>query len=109
MGARIDSSVPEQILSTHPGAAQGWLDPIYEIRKPGKTADSIRMTVTRALAWLAAPAVAAATTPGPDEGINVTDLVTGRNTLYMTGSSREEAPIAPLFRAAAHSARHDPP
>ena len=95
----IDGSVPEQILIAHPGAAEGWLGPIYEIRKPGKTADSIRMTVTRALAWLADPAVAAACTPGPGEGFDVTDFVTGRNTLHMIGSSREEAPIAPLFRA----------
>src|ERR1039457_4685476 len=88
----IDGSVPEQILVAHPGAAEGWLGPIYEIRKPGKTADSIRMTVTRALAWLADPAVAAACTPGPGEKFDVTDFVTGRNTLYMIGSSREEAP-----------------
>jgi type IV secretory pathway TraG/TraD family ATPase VirD4 len=94
-----DDSAPEQILTAHPGAADGWLGPIREIRKPGRTADSIRMTVTRALAWLADPAVAAATSPGPDEGFDVTDFVSGRNTLYMIGSGREDAPIAPLFRA----------
>jgi type IV secretory pathway TraG/TraD family ATPase VirD4 len=95
----IDPQVPEQILATHPHAAQGWLGPLQEIRKPGRTADSIRMTVTRALAWLADPAVAAATTPGPGEGFDVTTFAAGRNTLYMIGSAREEAPIAPLFRA----------
>jgi type IV secretion system protein VirD4 len=95
----IDDSVPEQILSAHPGAADGWLGPIREIRRPGRTADSIRMTVTRSLAWLADPAVAAATSPGPGEGFDVADFVSGRNTLYMIGSGREEAPIAPLFRA----------
>jgi type IV secretion system protein VirD4 len=95
----IDLSVPEQILSAHPGAAEGWLGPIYEIRKPGRTSDSIRMTVTRSLAWLADPAVAAATTPGPGEGFDVADFVSGRNTLYMIGTARDDAPIAPLFRA----------
>jgi len=95
----IDDSVPEQILSAHRGAADGWLGPIREVRRPGRTADSIRMTVTRALAWLSDPAVAAATSPGPGEGFDVTDFVSGRNTLYMIGSGREEAPIAPLFRA----------
>ena len=95
----IDDEVPEQILSTHPGAAEGWLGPVREIRKPGKTADSIRMTVTRALAWLADPAVAAATSPGPSEGFDIADFVTGPNTLYMIGTGREEASIAPLFRA----------
>jgi len=95
----IDDSVPEQILSAHPGAAGGWLGPIREIRKPGRTADSIRMTVTRSLAWLADPAVAEATSPGPGEGFDVADFVSGRNTLYMIGTGREEAPIAPLFRA----------
>jgi type IV secretion system protein VirD4 len=95
----IDDSMPEQILSAHPSAADGWLGPIREIRRPGRTADSIRMTVTRSLAWLADPAVAAATSPGPGEGFDVADFVSGRNTLYMIGSGREEAPIAPLFRA----------
>jgi type IV secretion system protein VirD4 len=95
----IENSVPEQILSAHPAAAQGWLGPLQEIRKPGRTADSIRMTVTRALAWLADPAVAAATSPGPGEGFDVADFVSRPNTLYMIGTGREEAPIAPLFRA----------
>jgi type IV secretion system protein VirD4 len=95
----IDDGAPEQILTAHPGAADGWLGPIREIRKPGRTADSVRMTVTRALAWLADPAVAAATSPGPGEGFDVASFVTGRNTLYMIGTGREEAPIAPLFRA----------
>jgi type IV secretion system protein VirD4 len=57
------------------------------------------MTVTRALAWLADPAVAAATSPGPGEGFDVAEFVAGPNTLYMIGTGREEAPIAPLFRA----------
>jgi type IV secretory pathway TraG/TraD family ATPase VirD4 len=95
----IDDSAPEQILTAHPEAAEGWLGPIREIRKPGRTADSVRMTVTRALAWLADPAVAAATSPGPGEGFDVANFVAGRNTLYMIGTGREEAPIAPLFRA----------
>ena len=95
----LDDSVPEHILSAHPSAASGWLGPIQEIRRPGRTADSIRMTVTRALAWLADPAVEAATSAGPGEGFDVAEFVSGRNTLYMIGTGREEAPIAPLFRA----------
>jgi len=95
----IDDVAAEQILTAHPGAAGGWLGPIREVRRPGRTADSIRMTVTRALAWLADPVVAAATLPGPGEGFNVEEFVSGRNTLYMIGTGREEAPIAPLFRA----------
>jgi len=95
----IDSETPERILTTHPGAAGGWFAPIREISKPGRTADSIRMTVTRALAWLADPAVAAATTPGPGDGFDIDTFITGRHTLYLIGTGREEAPIAPLFRA----------
>ena len=119
----IDDNVPAEILATHPGAAPGWLGPVREIQKPGKTADSIRMTITRALAWLADPAVAAATTPDPGEGFDVAEFVTGPNTLYMIGGGRDDAPIAPLFRAFAEylhasaaftgsfqpSARLDPP
>ena len=95
----IDDAEAERILTAHPGTAGGWLGPIREVRRPGRTADSIRMTVTRALAWLADPAVAAATSPGPDEGFDVAEFVSGRNTLYMIGAGRDEAPIAPLFRA----------
>jgi type IV secretory pathway TraG/TraD family ATPase VirD4 len=96
-GANDD--VPERILAAHPAAADGWLGPIREVRRPGRTADSIRMTVTRALAWFADPTVAAATSPGPGEGFDVAGFVSGRNTLYMIGAGRDEAPIAPLFRA----------
>jgi hypothetical protein len=95
----IGDDEPERILSTHSWAAEGWLGPIQEIRRPGRTADSIRMTVTRALSWLADPAVAAATSPGTGEGFDVADFVAGPHTLYMIGTGREEAPIAPLFRA----------
>jgi type IV secretory pathway TraG/TraD family ATPase VirD4 len=94
-----DDDVPERILAAHPSAADGWLGPIREVRRPGRTADSIRMTVTRALAWFADPTVAAATSPGPGEGFDVAGFVCGRNTLYMIGAGRDEAPIAPLFRA----------
>ena len=92
-------AAPEQILTAHPGAAEGWLGPIRELRRPGRTADSIRMTVTRALSWYADPAVAAATSPGPDEGFDVAEFVSAANTLYLIGTGREEASIAPLFRA----------
>ena len=95
----IDDRLPAEILATHPGAAQGWLGPVLEIQKPGRTADSIRMTITRALAWLADPTVAAATIPDSGEGFDVAEFVTGANTLYMIGGGREDAPIAPLFRA----------
>jgi type IV secretory pathway TraG/TraD family ATPase VirD4 len=94
-----EDDVPERILSAHPAAADGWLGPIREVRRPGRTADSIRMTVTRALAWFADPIVAAATSPGQGEGFDVAEFVSGRNTLYMIGAGRDEAPIAPLFRA----------
>ena len=95
----INDAEAERILTAHPGAAGGWLGPIQEVRRPGRTADSIRMTVTRALAWLADPAVTEATMPGPGEGFDVSEFVSGRNTLYMIGAGRDEAPIAPLFRA----------
>jgi type IV secretion system protein VirD4 len=94
-----EDDVPERILAAHPDAADGWLGPIREVRRPGRTADSIRMTVTRALAWFADPTVAAATSPGAGEGFDVAGFVTGRNTLYMIGAGRDEASIAPLFRA----------
>jgi type IV secretion system protein VirD4 len=95
----MNDAIAEQILADHPQAASGWLGPIQEVRRPGRTADSIRMTVTRALAWLADPAVEEATSPGAGGGFDVAEFVCGRNTLYMIGTGRDEAPIAPLFRA----------
>jgi type IV secretion system protein VirD4 len=103
----MNDAIAEQILADHPQAASGWLGPIQEVRRPGRTADSIRMTVTRALAWLADPAVEEATSPGPGEGFDVAEFVSGRNTLYMIGTGREEAPIAPLFRAFAEYVHGD--
>jgi type IV secretory pathway TraG/TraD family ATPase VirD4 len=100
----IGDSVPERILATHPDAAPGWTGPIREFRRPGRTADSIRITVTRALAWLADPAVAEATSPGLGEGFDVAEFAAGHGTLYMIGTGREDAPIAPLFRAFAEYA-----
>ncbi len=95
----VEDDTPVRILSAHRDATENWLGPIQEIRKPGRTADSIRITITRALAWLGDPAVAAATTPGRGEGFDVAEFVSGPNTLYMIGTGREDAPIAPLFRA----------
>jgi hypothetical protein len=79
-------------------AASGWLGPIQEIRRPGRTADSIRMT---------GPAHSPGSPIRPSRQrprlararFDVADFVSGRNTLYMIGTGREEAPIAPLFRA----------
>jgi type IV secretory pathway TraG/TraD family ATPase VirD4 len=95
----VDGDTPLKILAEHSAAAEHWLGPVHELIRPGRTSESIRMTITRALAWLGDPAIAAAITPGPGEGFDVTSFVAGRNTLYMIGTGREDAPIAPLFRA----------
>jgi type IV secretory pathway TraG/TraD family ATPase VirD4 len=58
------------------------------------------VALKRAASFTAAgPAVEEATSPGPGEGFDVAEFVSGRNTLYMIGTGREEAPIGPLFRA----------
>ena len=96
----IDDSAPGADPRRPPGRGRRLARPDPgDSARPGRTADSIRMTVTRALSWYADPAVAAATSPGPDEGFDVAEFVSGANTLYLIGTGREEASIAPLFRA----------
>jgi type IV secretory pathway TraG/TraD family ATPase VirD4 len=63
-----------------------------------KTISTVRMTMSRALAFLADPALAAAVLPGPGRGLDIPTFVREAGTLYLIAETRgEDAPVAPLF------------
>ena len=60
------------------------------------------MVMSRALAFMADPALAACVLPAPGEGFDIPDFLYDAGTLYMIAEAvSEEAPVAPLFAAMA--------
>lgn len=93
-----DSQAEEILLATdHPSRAL--LATLEEIRRPGKTADSVRATIGESLTWVAIPQLAAAATPPPGMGFDVERFIASNGTLYMIAPGSETAPVAPLFQA----------
>jgi len=88
-----------QVLATHPLASRPLLSTLAEILRDARYADSVRMTMSKALAWVAIPSIAAAVTPADGEGFDVADFIAANGTLYMIATDAENSPIAPLFRA----------
>jgi type IV secretory pathway TraG/TraD family ATPase VirD4 len=96
-----DPDVPEQIL-TAVGARQ-WALTLSELRSEAhKTAATVRMVMSRALSFMADPALAASVLPGPGEGFDIPAFLAQAGTVYMIAEAvSEEAPVAPLFAAMA--------
>ena len=94
----------------HPAASLELFGALAELDRPGKTADSIRLTMSKALTWLAIPDIRAMVT-GPDaRPFDVAKFTDLRGTIYMLAPGGDGAPCAPLFRCfASHihrAARH---
>jgi type IV secretory pathway TraG/TraD family ATPase VirD4 len=96
-----DPEGPEQILASA-GAAQ-WAMTLAELRgEAQKTASTVRMVMSRALSFMADPALAASVLPGRGAGFDIAGFLRDRGTLYMIADSeQEDAPVAPLFAAMA--------
>jgi type IV secretion system protein VirD4 len=94
-----DTSEPEQILNDSPGAGQQWAAQLAELRgEANKTAQTIRMTMSRALAFLADPALAASVLPLPGQSLDLEAFLRENATLYLIAETRgEDSPVAPLF------------
>ena len=95
---------------THPAASPELFGSLAELDRPGKTADSIRLTMSKALTWLAIPDIRAMVT-GPDAApFDVGRFTDRRGTIYMLAPGGDGAPCAPLFRCFAsyvhRAARH---
>ena len=93
-----DPDVPEQIL-TAAGARQ-WALTLAELRSEAhKTAATVRMVMSRALSFMADPALAASVLPGPGGGFDIPCFLQDAGTVYLIAESvSEEAPVAPAVR-----------
>ena len=93
-----DPDVPEQIL-TAAGARQ-WALTLAELRSEAhKTAATVRMVMSRALSFMADPALAASVLPAPGTGFDIPCFLADAGTVYMIAESvSEEAPVAPAVR-----------
>jgi type IV secretory pathway TraG/TraD family ATPase VirD4 len=89
----------ETILTAHGAMYTEWAGALGELRgKAQKTAATIQMTLSRAVEFMADPALAAATLPGPGGGFDIETFVYSRDTVYLIAETRsDESPVAPLF------------
>ena len=96
-----DPDVPERILAA--AGAHQWAVTLSELRSEAqKTTATVRMVMSRALAFMADPALAACVLPEPGTGFDIPDFLYDIGTLYMIAEAvSEEAPVAPLFAAMA--------
>ena len=96
-----DPQVPEQILAA--AGAHQWAPTLAELHSEAhKTAATVRMVMSRALSFMADPALAACVLPGPGEGFDIPAFLRETGTVYMIADAvSEEAPVAALFAAMA--------
>jgi type IV secretory pathway TraG/TraD family ATPase VirD4 len=98
--AGANPAEPEQILMA--AGARQWALTLAELASDAqKTAATVRMVMSRALSFLADPALAACVLPGPG-GFDIAEFLAASGTLYMIAETvTEDAPVAPLFAAMA--------
>ena len=96
-----DPDVPERILAA--AGAHQWAHVLSELRSEAhKTTATVRMVMSRALSFMADPALAASVLPAPGAGFHIPAFLRDAGTLYMIAEAvSEEAPVAPLFAAMA--------
>jgi type IV secretion system protein VirD4 len=96
-----DPDVPERILMA--AGARQWAITMAELHSEAhKTTATVRMVMSRALAFMADPVLAASVLPGPGGGFDIPAFLNEAGTVYMIAESvGEEAPVAPLFAAMA--------
>jgi len=85
-----------------------WAAQLAELTGPAeKTAATVRMVMSRAMAFLNDPALAAATLPGPGQAFGIDEFLLSGGTLYMLARGNgEESVLAPLFAALATEVEH---
>jgi hypothetical protein len=99
--AGADPDVPERILAA--AGARQWACTLAELRSEAhKTAATVRMVMSRSLAFMADPALAASVLPGPGDGFDIPAFLDRTGTVYLIAEAvSEDAPVAPLFAAMA--------
>jgi type IV secretion system protein VirD4 len=83
------------------GGDQWWALELAQLQgTASKTIETIRITMTRALGFMADPALAASVLPGPGRSLDIPRFLAASGTLYMIAEAdSEDAPLAPLFAA----------
>jgi type IV secretory pathway TraG/TraD family ATPase VirD4 len=85
-----------------------WAAQLAELTGPAeKTAATVRMVMSRAVAFLNDPALASATLPAPGHEFSIDEFLTSGGTLYLLARGNgEESVLAPLFAALAAEIQH---
>ena len=85
---------PEEILYSTAGAATHLADQLAEMRgEANKPISTVRMTMSRALAFLADPSLSAAVLPDSGQSLDIPEFLRETGTLYLIAETRgEDAP-----------------
>ncbi|MGO2655871.1 MAG: TraM recognition domain-containing protein, partial [Pseudoclavibacter sp.] len=99
-----------RILSSHPGAAEGWADSLDAmVQADPRTRDSIWQGVSLAFSALADPRVLDAVSPGPGEEFDPEGFLLGNGTLYLlatgAGAGASSALVAAFIEDLVETAR----
>jgi type IV secretion system protein VirD4 len=99
----------EEILASAPGPGRHWANQLVELRgEANKTAQTIRMTMSRAVAFLTDPTLSMSVLPAPGYGLDIHAFLRECGTLYLIAEAQgEESPVAPLFACLANEIRHE--
>ena len=96
-----DPDVPERILAA--AGARQWAVTLSELRSEAqKTTATVRMVMSRALAFMADPALAACVLPEPGTGFDIPDFLYDVGTLYMIAEAVVRSPGRPAVRRHGH-------
>jgi type IV secretory pathway TraG/TraD family ATPase VirD4 len=99
--AGVNPQEPEQILLA--AWSDQWAFSLAELTSEAhKTTATVRMVMSRALSFMADPALAASVLPGQGGGFDIPAFLAEAGTLYMIAEAiSEDSPVAPLFAAMA--------
>ena len=100
---------PEQILTNAGSPSRQWAAQLAELRgEANKTAQTIRMTMSRAIAFMTDPAIAQSVLPTPGAGLDIGAFLRDCGTLYLIAEAQgEDSPVAPLFACLASEIRYE--
>jgi type IV secretory pathway TraG/TraD family ATPase VirD4 len=98
----------EDILAGSDGPAQQWAAQLAELRgEANKTAQTIRMTMSRAMSFLTDPVIARSVLPAPGHSLDIPAFLASCGTLYLIAEAQgEDSPVAPLFACLTSEIRH---
>ncbi len=80
-----------------PGASLELFGCLAELDKSSRSADSIKLTMSKALAWMAVPSIREMVTGPEARPFDVARFTAANGTIYMMADG-ENSPVAPLFR-----------